>query len=118
MTRADVFGPGRSRNVGLPAEDVGAELIRPGARGLVLFRALASSPAGPSVPGSPSPSPSPSSSSSRAFAASGRVMRNAAPCPGADRTVAVPPCAATSAFTIARPSPLPPVFLARALSAR
>ncbi len=38
--------------------------------------------------------------------------------PGADAAVTVPPCAATMAHTIERPSPLPPLALERAGSAR
>src|SRR5439155_26900580 len=54
----------------------------------------------------------------RASGASGRVIRKVAPRAGAVSTLTVPPCAATSAATIARPSPLPPVRRPRAWSAR
>ena len=49
---------------------------------------------------------------------SGRAIRNVAPRPGAVRTEATPPCAVTSALTMARPSPLPPVVRVLAWSAR
>ena len=45
----------------------------------------------------------------RASGASGSAIRNVAPWPSAVRSDATPPWAATSARTIARPSPLPPV---------
>ena len=48
----------------------------------------------------------------------GGSIRNVAPWPSAVRTEATPPWAATSAATIARPSPLPPVVRVLAWSAR
>ena len=60
-----------------------------------------------------------STGSSRcASGASGSVIRNVAPSPGAVFSATVPPCAATSAATMARPRPVPPAFLVRAWSAR
>jgi len=70
-----------------------------------------------------SPASSRSGSSSAAAppcasGASGRAIRNVAPWFGAVRTEATPPCAVTSAFTMASPSPLPPVARVLAWSVR
>src|SRR5690606_18513105 len=50
--------------------------------------------------------------------AAGRVTRTVAPPPGVGSTRAVPPCAATSAATMARPRPEPPDVRARESSSR
>src|SRR5699024_5771061 len=48
----------------------------------------------------------------------GSVMRTVVPPPGVGTIRAVPPCAATSADTIARPRPAPPEARAREASSR
>ncbi len=64
--------------------------------------------------------PVPSSSGSLCIASGARgiAMRNVAPPPGGDSTHTVPPCAATSAATMASPRPVPPALLVLAWSAR